>query len=98
MSEDKKYDERKGRLYINEYKTKKEHPDRQGGFMLDGKEYEIGAWDTVSKKGNEYIWFKINDPYVKPKPFGDDEATVQPIKNPNQNKDVKDDFDVEILF
>lgn len=62
-----------GVLFTNK-KTKDTQPDFKGTIKVDGKEYEIAAWNKKSKAGNDFTSLVVS----LPRPKG---LTNQPIEN-----------------
>lgn len=64
-----------GALFRNTHKKSDKAPDFRGPYYdeIDGKvvEREISAWKKKSKKGEDYLQFKIGDKFV-PSKHGDD--------------------------
>ena len=61
-------------LFKNDYKKKEKDPDMTGNGLVGGTEYEVAAWNNVSKKGVEYLGLQFKLPqdkgssYSKPQP------------------------------
>jgi len=61
-------------LFKNDYKNKEKEPDMKGKGLVGGTEYEVAAWNNVSKKGVEYLGLQFKLPqdkgssYSKPQP------------------------------
>ena len=53
-----------GVLFTNTKKNEK-HPDFKGQLNVEGKEWEIAAWNRTSKAGKQFLSLKISVPYVK---------------------------------
>ena len=67
-----------GKLFINHHKQSDKHPDRRGQIHLsreflekmleqDGElvVMDMSAWENTSSKGEEYLSFSIQAPYIK---------------------------------
>jgi uncharacterized protein (DUF736 family) len=53
-----------GALFTNVKKGEK-HPDFKGQINVDGRDWEIAAWNRTSKNGNQFLSLKVSKPYVK---------------------------------
>jgi len=53
-----------GALFTNVKKGEK-HPDFKGQINVDGKDWDIAAWNRTSKNGNSFLSLKVSKPYVK---------------------------------
>jgi uncharacterized protein (DUF736 family) len=53
-----------GALFTNGKKGEK-HPDFKGQINIDGKDWDIAAWNRTSKNGNRFLSLKVSKPYVK---------------------------------
>ena len=50
-----------GAVFVNGKKSKETDPDRRGSLDVEGVEYWVSEWDSVSKKtGEAYVRIKIN--------------------------------------
>ena len=50
-----------GALFTNDNKEKENQPDYTGKVNVEGAEYKIAGWKSVSKAGNTYLSLKISD-------------------------------------
>lgn len=55
----------KGYLFVNHNKNKPTQPDQTGRIVIDGKEYRISAWDSVTNDGRGYLSLAVT-PYFPP--------------------------------
>lgn len=77
-----------GSLFENRQKLKNTHPDLTGVVKIDGVDYRIAAWKTVSAGGVEYYslaFTKIVSNTNKP-------------SNDSTNNNIDDDIDDDIPF
>jgi len=68
MSTTTKYKHKEGRgsLFKNSYKEKDTQPDLKGTMTdLDGKEFEISAWEGTTQAGDFKLSIQVSTPYVK---------------------------------
>ena len=52
----------RGAIFYNNKKKTDKSPDYTGTCIIDGKEKFICAWNTTSKKGQNYISFSFSEP------------------------------------
>ena len=61
-----KHKEGRGSLFKNSYKEKDTQPDSKGTMTdLDGKEFEISAWEGTTQAGDYKLSIQVSTPYVK---------------------------------
>lgn len=78
-----------GSLFENRQKLKNTHPDLTGVVKIDGVDYRIAAWKTVSAKGVEYhslAFTEIVSDTNKPS-----NGNTNKPSNGNINNDIDDD-------
>lgn len=61
-------------VFVNNKESEKQ-PDFKGKVMLNGKEQSIAMWKRESKKGNKYLFGKIEE--FKPMPKEVKQAVTQ---------------------
>ena len=52
---------RKGNLYVNDYKKTENHPDYTGKITISDKEYYLSGWKNTSQNGKAYISITIGE-------------------------------------
>lgn len=52
---------RKGNLYVNDYKKTENHPDYTGKITISDKEYYLSGWKNTSQNGKPYISITIGE-------------------------------------
>ena len=52
---------RKGNLYVNDYKKTENHPDYTGKITINDKEYYLSGWKNTSKNDKPYISITIGE-------------------------------------
>jgi hypothetical protein len=57
--------ENTGVLFINKDKKSDKHPTLKGTINVEGKTFEIAAWERESKNGVIYHSLKVSEPFVK---------------------------------
>lgn len=56
-------DTNSGVLFRNDKEGNDKRPDHKGKLNVEGKEYEIAAWERIpSKGGNPFLSIKISEP------------------------------------
>ena len=53
-----------GALWNHEKKSEKQ-PDFKGKLNVDGKDWEIAAWNRTSQAGKQFLSLKVSVPFVK---------------------------------
>lgn len=52
----------KGILFTNDRKESEKHPDFTGKLDVNGKEYQLAAWNRTSKNGKNFLSVSISEP------------------------------------
>jgi len=61
-----KHKEGRGSLFKNSYKEKDTQPDLRGTMTdLNGKEFEISAWEGKTQAGDYKLSVQVSEPYKK---------------------------------
>ena len=53
-----------GAIFPNEKKSEK-HPDYKGKLNVEGKDWEVAAWNRTSQAGKQFLSLKVSVPWVK---------------------------------
>lgn len=56
-----------GVLFQNNTKGNDKAPAWKGTINVEGKEFQISAWEKVSKKGQNFFSLQVSEPYQKEK-------------------------------
>jgi uncharacterized protein (DUF736 family) len=82
-----------GALFTNVKKGEK-HPDFKGSINVDGKEWDIAAWNRTSKAGKQFLSLKVSVPFVKEtfKPDQDELVLEKPKYEGRKQDDSGDDI------
>lgn len=68
-----KHKEGRGSLFKNSYKEKETQPDLRGTITdLNGKEFEISAWEGKTQAGDYKLSVQVSEPYKKSEGKSDD--------------------------
>lgn len=68
-----KHKEGRGSLFKNSYKEKETQPDLRGTMTdLNGKEFEISAWEGKTQAGDYKLSVQVSEPYKKSEGKSDD--------------------------
>ena len=68
-----KHKEGRGSLFKNSYKEKDTQPDLRGTLTdLNGKEFEISAWEGKTQAGDYKLSVQVSEPYKKSEGKSDD--------------------------
>ena len=59
------YDNTNSGVLFTDTKKNEKHPDFKGQLNVEGKEWEIAAWNRTSKAGKQFLSLKVSVPYVK---------------------------------
>jgi uncharacterized protein (DUF736 family) len=62
---DKKYDNEKRFVLFTKDNANPKAPNYSGTITLDGKEWEMSAWNKTDRNGNNFISGSIKEPYKK---------------------------------
>lgn len=82
-----------GTLFINERKQKDTHPDYTGKIKIDGRVWDLSAWEKQTKTGGTFLSISVKTEWVKPQgeqlPQGPKKYQVNADKQTRQqpNKD-----------
>jgi hypothetical protein len=99
MSEINNNKDNKGFLFVNQNKNKPTQPDQTGRITVEGKEYRISAWDSVSADGKKYISLKLS-PYIPPNTdnYKNDSYNKQAKSAAPLLKDLELEFDMDLTL
>lgn len=53
------------RLFKNNFKTEKKHPEMKGKAVVEGKKWDASAWMNEDKNGNPWFNISLEEPYKK---------------------------------
>lgn len=89
----------KGTLEVNNNKKSPNHPDYKGAFTVNGLEYNLAAWNKISKNTNrEYLSISAQKPDDNVKSYGALFINTKKVdKQPDQRGNIKLD-DVEYII
>lgn len=96
--------ENKGFLFVNQNKNKPSQPDQTGRILIEGKEFRLSAWESVSQDGKKYLSLAVT-PYFPPVNNNTNNNTnnnYQNKVNNNSNRQatpaapIMNDFDFDI--
>lgn len=73
-----------GSIFKNDRKEKDTHPDGKGSALIDGVEYWVSSWNSVTKDGNQYrkLAFTRKDSAQTAAPR---QAAPAPYRKPSQD-------------
>ena len=56
-------DTNRGAMFKRDKEGNEKRPDYSGPLNVDGKEWQIAAWISESKKGEKYMSLRVEPPY-----------------------------------
>lgn len=92
--------ENKGFLFVNQNKNKPAQPDHTGRILIEGKEYRLSGWESVSQDGKKYLSLAVT-PYFPPSNNQSSSSGNKQVSN-NSNRQatpaapIMNDFDFDI--
>ena len=91
-----------GALFKNDKEGNDKRPDYKGDCMINGEEYQIGAWLKVSGKGTKFMSLKFEakkrQDVSSGVPDGRQNAAAAPQAARQQQAPAYDDFDDSMPF